>query len=131
MGGMFRESSFNGDISRWNVSAVQDMSFMFWESKFAKDTSGWSFNDSVDRKNMFSDSAGADWKKRDKIYRGLKITLKVCAIAYAVLLVPSFILWFCNLVTLVFFFSCLFWPLLFLVIFTIIVLLFVVAQKGK
>ena len=32
--GVFERSSFNGDISGWDVSNVIDMSSMFWSSKF-------------------------------------------------------------------------------------------------
>lgn len=34
MSGMFAESSFNGDISHWDVSQVENMRDMFLESKF-------------------------------------------------------------------------------------------------
>ena len=39
MGYMFTESEFNGDISKWDVSNVYDMSGMFAESKFNSDIS--------------------------------------------------------------------------------------------
>jgi surface protein len=36
MGYMFYDSQFNGDISKWNVSNVEDMSFMFADSPLEK-----------------------------------------------------------------------------------------------
>ena len=41
MCGMFKYSNFNGDISNWNVSKVKDMSNMFSYSKFNGDISKW------------------------------------------------------------------------------------------
>ena len=37
----FNESQFNGDISKWNVSKVTNMSGMFYYSKFNRDISKW------------------------------------------------------------------------------------------
>ena len=34
---MFGDSKFNGDISKWNVSIVKDMNWMFNESQFNGD----------------------------------------------------------------------------------------------
>eukprot|EP00581_Thalassiosira_minuscula_P011636 CAMPEP_0183717526 /NCGR_PEP_ID=MMETSP0737-20130205/11130_1 /TAXON_ID=385413 /ORGANISM="Thalassiosira miniscula, Strain CCMP1093" /LENGTH=41 /DNA_ID= /DNA_START= /DNA_END= /DNA_ORIENTATION= len=40
MGSMFYENSvFNGDLSKWDTTAVQDMSFMFCGSSFNGDLS--------------------------------------------------------------------------------------------
>ena len=33
MSSLFEETNFNGDISKWNVSKVTDMSFMFYNCK--------------------------------------------------------------------------------------------------
>ena len=41
MSGLFEESYFNGDISKWNVSNVTDMGSMFSSSKFNGDISNW------------------------------------------------------------------------------------------
>eukprot|EP00961_Rhodomonas_salina_P194316 2623813-Rhodomonas_salina.1 len=37
----FRDSSFNGDISKWDVSSVTDMSYLFYDSSFNGDLSKW------------------------------------------------------------------------------------------
>jgi hypothetical protein len=41
MYGMFRFSNFNEDISKWNVSNVENMHHIFESSKFNKDVSDW------------------------------------------------------------------------------------------
>lgn len=39
---LFKDSTFNGDISKWNVSNAEDMSHMFsYNSPFNGDISGW------------------------------------------------------------------------------------------
>ena len=38
---MFARSKFNGDISGWDVSRVENMSAMFNDSKFNKNISKW------------------------------------------------------------------------------------------
>jgi surface protein len=38
---MFENSAFNGDISQWNVSKVTNMNYMFHKSKFTGDISNW------------------------------------------------------------------------------------------
>ena len=38
---MFQGSVFNGDISEWDVSNVEDLSFMFYDSEFNGDISKW------------------------------------------------------------------------------------------
>jgi len=38
---MFAFSNFNGDISKWDVSSVKDMSNMFQCSNFNGDISKW------------------------------------------------------------------------------------------
>jgi surface protein len=47
---------FNGDISQWDVSNVEDMSFMFSGSIFNQDISGWNTSRVRDMSNMFSGS---------------------------------------------------------------------------
>jgi len=41
MAQMFMKSSFNGDISEWNVSNVKNMSWMFAMSKFNRSIKNW------------------------------------------------------------------------------------------
>ena len=54
MSGMFSSSSsFNGDISGWDVSSVTDMSYMFLHSSFNGDISGWDVSSVTDMSYMF------------------------------------------------------------------------------
>ena len=54
MVGMFRASSFNQDISGWNVGAVTSMVQMFHSAtSFNQDISDWSVDNVVDMSNMF------------------------------------------------------------------------------
>ncbi len=46
-------SQFNGDISRWNVSKVTNMSCMFYESRFNGDISRWDVSKVTDMSCMF------------------------------------------------------------------------------
>ena len=41
MRGMFLDSEFNGDISKWNIHNVFDMTFMFMNAKFSNNISKW------------------------------------------------------------------------------------------
>ena len=41
MRGMFEGSTFNGDITQWNVSSVTDMSVMFASASFNQDINQW------------------------------------------------------------------------------------------
>ena len=41
MRNMFRGSQFNGDISKWDVSSLLNMQCMFYNSKFNGDISRW------------------------------------------------------------------------------------------
>jgi len=41
---MFRKSKFNGDISKWDVGNVRDMTDMFCDSLFNGDISKWNIN---------------------------------------------------------------------------------------
>src|SRR5574344_64989 len=56
MGGLFRDSEFNGDISEWDVSNVIDMSDMFRGSKFNKDISEWDVSKVANMDSMFKNS---------------------------------------------------------------------------
>ena len=53
MEGMFSESNFNGDISEWNVSNVTNMTRMFAHSKFNKDISKWNVGKVINMNCMF------------------------------------------------------------------------------
>ena len=54
---MFSQSQFNGDISKWNVSGVKDMSSMFYGSEFNGDISNWDVSNVTDVTDMFKNSA--------------------------------------------------------------------------
>jgi surface protein len=56
MSGMFEESEFNGDISKWDVSKVADMWKMFYKSKFNGDLSNWNMENVEYTTIMFSKS---------------------------------------------------------------------------
>ena len=56
MSHMFKKSEFNGDISKWDVSNVEDMSSMFEKSKFDGDLSKWKVSKVKDMGSMFSGS---------------------------------------------------------------------------
>ena len=53
MSWMFRNTDFNGDISKWNVSNVEEMRCMFRESKFNSDISNWDVSNVEDMYAMF------------------------------------------------------------------------------
>lgn len=44
MSQMFASTEFNGDISKWDVSNVINMTSMFWNSRFDGDLSNWKIN---------------------------------------------------------------------------------------
>lgn len=50
---MFYHSIFDGDISKWNVSNVTRMSCMFCRSEFNKDISNWQLNPECNTDYMF------------------------------------------------------------------------------
>lgn len=56
MSGLFENSLFNGDISKWNVAKVKNMDRMFAHTEFNGDISNWNVLnvDTID--NMFHDS---------------------------------------------------------------------------
>ena len=56
MSTMFAKSKFNGDISKWDVSNVKDMSVMFAESKFNGDISKWDVSNVRNMACMFNGS---------------------------------------------------------------------------
>ena len=53
--GVFYNSSFNGDVSGWDVSSVEDMWSMFFDAEsFNQDISGWNVSNVKDMSWMFS-----------------------------------------------------------------------------
>ena len=64
MGWMFCRSQFNGDISQWDVSNVVNMSCMFHKSKFKGDISGWNVSKVRSMYNMFKNSPLEGYKPR-------------------------------------------------------------------
>jgi surface protein len=54
MRAMFYASKFNGDISSWDVSNVENMSSMFMYSKFNNDISNWKINPKCNTNDMFN-----------------------------------------------------------------------------
>ena len=56
MAGLFEDSSFNGNISKWNVSNVKYMTWMFANSKFNRDISCWDVSNVEDMNGMFAGS---------------------------------------------------------------------------
>ena len=54
MSSLFEETNFNGDISKWDVSNVKDMSYMFWGCKlFNQDISNWDVSKVTNMLYMF------------------------------------------------------------------------------
>ena len=54
MTGLFWESIFNGDISKWDVSNVTNMARMFYDCElFNKDISSWDVSNVTNMKYMF------------------------------------------------------------------------------
>ena len=58
MSGMFLgAASFNGDISKWDVSSVEDMSAMFWGATFFnRDISKWDVSSVIEMARMLSNA---------------------------------------------------------------------------
>jgi len=56
MAGIFSDSRFNGDISKWNTSKVTIMSCMFLGSHFNGDISNWDVSNVKKMDSMFCDS---------------------------------------------------------------------------
>ena len=50
---MFAVSRFNGDISKWDVSRVKNMSLMFYKSKIKSDVSSWNRSSMAVEEEMF------------------------------------------------------------------------------
>ena len=56
MTGLFYDSDFNGNISKWNTSNVKSMTWMFYCSKFDGDISDWDVSKVEDMECMFRES---------------------------------------------------------------------------
>ena len=66
MSGMFEDSSFNGDISGWNVSQVTDMGGMFFgAASFDQPLNDWNVSQVTDMSNMFRHAASFDQPLND------------------------------------------------------------------
>ena len=63
MSWMFKKSSFNQDISSWDVSNVKDMSEMFADSSFNQDISSWNISKFTNVIDMFRDSKIESYNK--------------------------------------------------------------------
>ena len=53
MSNMFYQTTFNQDISTWDVSNVTNMSFMFFQSNFNQDISAWDVSSVTDMSYIF------------------------------------------------------------------------------
>jgi surface protein len=53
MSGVFFDTNFNGDISKWNVSKVTNMNCMFSHSNFNHDIGNWNVSKVTDMKGLF------------------------------------------------------------------------------
>ena len=59
MSEMFRQvTSFNQDISNWDVSNVTNMNSMFYDASSFNQTLSWTIPDGTDTTNMFTGTAG-------------------------------------------------------------------------
>lgn len=56
MSKMFQNSKFNGDLSKWDTRNVTNMSMMFYNSKFNRDISTWDISNVSNFNYMFGDS---------------------------------------------------------------------------
>ena len=60
MGAMFCFSTFNGDISEWNVSSVTSMRSLFERTSFNGDISGWDVSSVTSMDGMFDKAVSFD-----------------------------------------------------------------------
>ena len=90
MGIMFLESSFNGDISEWDVSNVSNMHRMFNLSAFNGDISNWDVTNVIDMHFMFAEANNfsndiSNWNVSNvndfsEMFDGRIFLLKQCAL---------------------------------------------------
>ena len=60
MHAMFAGSQFSGDISEWDVSSVKYMYNMFYGSQFSGDISKWNVKNVIDMRSMFRNAVDFD-----------------------------------------------------------------------
>ncbi|MBC6425983.1 MAG: BspA family leucine-rich repeat surface protein, partial [Ekhidna sp.] len=70
MFGMFQESSFNGDLSKWDISKVTNMESMFQSSDFNGDLSKWDISSVTNITNMFNNNTSMSSENYDKLLIG-------------------------------------------------------------
>ena len=56
MNNMFSNSEFNGELSEWNVSQVENMNYIFSKSKFRGDLSKWDVSHVESMSGMFENT---------------------------------------------------------------------------
>ena len=73
MSELFKKSNFNGNISGWNVSAVENMTYMFAWSKFTGENgniSEWNVRNVINMRGMFAYSKFnmdiSNWERHPK-----------------------------------------------------------------
>lgn len=71
MSHMFKDSYFNSDISNWDVSNVIDMDYMFAYSQFNQDISNWVINPNATINSIF-----ANYSERMPMYKRPKALQK-------------------------------------------------------
>jgi len=54
MGSMFNNTTFNSGINDWGVSSVTNMTLMFWESNYNQPLNNWDVSRVSDMSYMFS-----------------------------------------------------------------------------
>jgi YesN/AraC family two-component response regulator len=67
MSHLFKDSTFNGDISGWNVSNVENMKEMFGHSKFNNDISEWNVS-KVERMDFSEFDSDEEMNSENKKY---------------------------------------------------------------
>lgn len=68
MSRLFEKSTFNGVISKWDVSKVNNMAEMFKNSQFNGDISNWNVAKKTDKTDMFKKSLLEKERKLPKWY---------------------------------------------------------------
>ena len=77
MSGMFTNSIFIGDLSKWNVKNVKSFALMFNDSKFNNESIiNWNIGEGVDMNSMFANSS-MSVARLTKIVKNWAIELKI------------------------------------------------------